>query len=100
MIGTGQSWVYLQWNNPSFVNDPTFSRLEITTLHSSENSGTTLTVQPVDGLTDSFNVTSLEPSGSFEFTVAVVSDTGSMSARSLPSERVYFSGKFVVNEVS
>ena len=99
MIDTGPSWVFLQWNNPSFVHNSHFSRIEVTTLHTSESGGTTLTAQPVDGLIESYNVTSLERRGSFEFTVAAVSDTGNISVRSLPSERVYFTGKFTVNEV-
>ena len=92
-MDTGPSWVSLQWSNPSFINDPHFSRLEISTLHGSENSITALTVKRMDAPTESYNMTSLDPSGWFEFTVAAVSDDGNFAARSLPSHRVYFSGK-------
>lgn len=63
---------------------------EVTVFHN--NGGGSKIIQVVEDSINSYNVTGLEPNGSYDFTVSAFSQAGNVFGRSLPSNQAHFSG--------
>ena len=74
------------------IGNPPFSDFEVTGLHNNGGNSFISTVEPTSGSKNSFSITNLEPEGSYEFSVVAVVKAGDIITRSLPSNRVQFSG--------
>ncbi len=83
---SGPSWIFLQWENPQIIEG-----FELTAFHNNGRDSKIYFIPAMEGL-NSYNATGLEPNGSYDFTVVALSRAGSVTGRSMPSNRVQFSG--------
>lgn len=69
-----------------------FRGLEVTSFHNNGRDHKIIYLVPEMEGVNSYNVTGLKPNGSYDFTVVAFSRAGSVTGRSLPSNRAHFSG--------
>ena len=93
----GSSWAYLQWESPSDLakSSSVFSHYEIAVIDSRNGSGYVFPFNPMCINMSSFNITDLQHETLYEFSVTTVAETCGILARSLSSNLVHSTTKFL-----